>query len=93
MENYKKYTLYAGCSDDEGGYGICLASEFTPNCGYCPESGWRAKPSVKIGDFNTVSELADLLYVDDPNWFVDEPGAFMEAVSMMASYDGKEEGK
>lgn len=78
-----KYTLYEWIADDEGGYGICLASEFTPNRGYHPESGWRAKPSVKLGDFNTVSELADLLFANDPDWFADKPGAFIEATNML----------
>ena len=72
-----KYTLYTWSTDDDGGYGICPVSEFTPN---------KEHNQVKIGDFNTTSELADLLYADDPDWFVDEPGAFMEAINMMRDY-------
>ena len=82
-----KYTLYVWTSDDEGGYGICLASEFSPSIGYKPESGWRARPSVKVGDFNTVSELADLLFADDPDAFIDKSGAYIDAIDMMDWYN------
>ena len=71
------YTLYWWETDDEGGYGICACGEFIPD-------------SKRIGNFNTTSELADLLYADDPSWFVDEPGAFMEAMNMMRSYKERE---
>ena len=55
-----KYTLYAWTADDEGGLAICLYDEFSIYRGYRPETGWRAQPSVKIGDFNTAEELANL---------------------------------
>ena len=78
-----KYTLYAWCADDEGGYAICNCGEFTPNRNYHPESGWRAKPSVKIGDFDTVRELAELLYNDSPAYWDSVDYAMIEATEMM----------
>lgn len=57
----KKFTLYAFRTDNEGGYRICKSDDFTPNLGYEPLSGWRAKKSTKIADFDTVEELAMIL--------------------------------
>ena len=57
----KKYVVYDWRADDEGGTGIYLANEWSTMVGYCPESGWRARPSVKIGEFDTVEELAKIL--------------------------------
>ena len=73
MPEYK-YTLYAWRSDDEGDFGICKCGDFTPNLNYHPESGWRARPSVKIGDFNTAEELAELaeISIEEANeWFAE----------------------
>jgi hypothetical protein len=58
-----KYTLYAWLADDEGGMNICKCEDFTPKKEYNPESGWRAMPSVKIGDFDTAEELAKLAQI------------------------------
>ena len=71
-----KYTLYAWRTDDECGLDICFSSEFSSSTGYYPETGWRAEPSVKIGEFNTVSELADLLIADDPLYYKDKDKKF-----------------
>lgn len=60
----KKFTVYAWCADDEGGLGVCLTKKFSPKRSYYPESGWRAQPSEKIGEFDTVEELAEVLYAD-----------------------------
>lgn len=59
-----KYTLYVWTADDEGGYGICEFGKFSPMTGYDPESGWRAKPSEKVGDFSSIDELASLILKD-----------------------------
>lgn len=61
----KKYTLYFWIADNEGGYGVCLREAFTPLLGYNPNSGWRAKPSEKIGDFDSLAELAQLIKADN----------------------------
>lgn len=70
MKN-QKFVLYAQCADDEGGYGTCLAEKFTSNIGYNPKSGWRAKPSIEIGRFNTVEELA-ALFCNDSEYYTPE---------------------
>jgi hypothetical protein len=75
----KKFTVYAWIADDEGGLGVCLSEEFTSSVGYHPESGWRAKPSEKIGESDTMEELAEIISADDPmcdamqetKWFYD----------------------
>jgi hypothetical protein len=69
-----KYTLYAWRSDDEGGLNICKCEDFTPSRGYNPESGWRARPSEKIGDFDTAEELAALAEIsveEAAEWLAD----------------------
>ena len=63
------YTLYVWMSDDEGGWGICHSGEFSPILNYAPWSGWRAKPSEKIGDFSNKDELTNLLFAHNPDWF------------------------
>ena len=49
----KKFTLYSFSADDEGGYGICKSEKFTPELVYKPWTGWRARKSEKIADFDT----------------------------------------
>ena len=71
MKN-NKFVLFAWCADDEGGYGTCLAEKFSSNTGYNPKSGWRAKPSIKIGEFVTVEELANLIHNDSPEYYTAE---------------------
>ena len=61
-----KYTLYAWRSDNEGGIGVCPSDEFTPMTGYQPETGWRAEPSEKIGEFSNTDELIEVLLSSDP---------------------------
>ena len=61
-----KYTLYAWRSDNEGGIGVCLSDKFTPMTGYQPETGWRAEPSEKIGEFSNIDELIEVLLNSDP---------------------------
>lgn len=61
------YTLYEWFADDEGGFGVCETIDFNERVGYHPESGWRARPSIKIGEFSNVKELALLLQLMDPD--------------------------
>ena len=75
----KNYTLFAWCADNEGGYSICLSEKFSAKTAYDPGSGWRARPSVKIGEFDTIEELTSLIYTDDPEWFADLDEAMKEA--------------
>ena len=64
MPKGKAYTLYAWRADDEGGWSICKRENFSPQRDYYPESGWRAQPSQRIGDFDTTEELADLIFAE-----------------------------
>lgn len=57
----KTYILYAWMADNEGGYAVCKSDEFTPERDYKPETGWMAKPSEKIAEFDTDSELISIL--------------------------------
>ena len=61
MSEEKLYTFYAWRTDDEGGYDVCRKYEFSPSLRYRPESGPWARPSRKIGDFNTLEDLTELL--------------------------------
>lgn len=82
----KKFTVYAWYADDEGGLAVCLTEKFIPSLGYNPMSGWRAKPSEKIGEFNTIDELADVLFKDDPEWYESKENAMQEAKWMYNEY-------
>lgn len=64
----KKYAAYNWMADDEGGTEICFASDWSPEKGYRPWTGWRARPSVLIGYFDTAEELAKLMYDEDNRW-------------------------
>ena len=75
------WTLYSWRSDNEGGIGVCRSSEFTPMTGYQPETGWRAEPSEKIGDFSNIDELIQVLLSSDPIYTKDM--ATEEALSIM----------
>ncbi len=57
----KTYTLYAWLADNEGGYSVCKTQEFTPERDYLPNTGWRARPSEKIAEFDTADELISIL--------------------------------
>lgn len=61
-----KYTLFSWRSDNEGGIGVYPADKFTPMIGYQPNTGWRAEPSQKIGDFSNTDELIEVLLASDP---------------------------
>lgn len=86
-----KYALYAWMSDNEGGYGICEANKFTPRIGYDPESGWRARPSVRIGEFDTAEQLAAIMVWDDPGMFANDVEAVQGArlLMNMCGFGGK----
>jgi hypothetical protein len=68
----KEFTFYWWQSDDEGGYAICRTEEFSPKRNFQPESGWRARPSVKVGEFNTVEELGEIIYNENKGQFSQE---------------------
>ena len=74
-----KYTVYAWRADDEGGLGVCLTEKFSPSLDYNPSSGCNARPSVKIGEFDTIEELAEVLYEDNPVWYESKENALKEA--------------
>lgn len=79
----KKFTLYAWRADDEGGIGICDSANFTPSIGYHPETGCWARPSVKISEFDTAQELAQLLHECDPDLYLSANDALDEAYLMI----------
>lgn len=66
----KKYTLYAWFADDEGGTAVCLTKDFTPMRNYNPESGCHAMPSEKLGEFNTLDELSQLLFDTSDGYYI-----------------------
>ena len=68
----KLYTFFAWGTDNEGGYGVCKRERFrkTPGCA-----------KEKIGDFNTLEELIDLMLKEDP----DDSFVAIEAKSFMDS--------
>ena len=82
----KKYIAFSWNADDEGGYWMCPNGEFNPNMGYDPNSGWRAQPSVAIGEFSTVEELAHLLFNDCPDFFDNMDNAMEYAEWVYTSY-------
>jgi hypothetical protein len=65
MSEEKLYTLYSWYFDGEGGYGVCEKENLPPKASYNIEI---------IGDFNTISELKELIIKDDPNY----PMAFVK---------------
>ena len=71
----KKYTLYLWRTADDGGYWVCQSGDFP----YGDES------VTKIGEFDTISELTDLLHQDDPEWF---DGGLQTAASAMEMMNG-----
>ena len=77
-----KYTLFAWRSDNEGGIGVCPSEKFSPMTAYQPETGWRAEPSQKIGDFSNVDELIDVLLSSDPDFYTEET-AKQDALEIM----------
>lgn len=84
-----EYTLFYWQSDDEGGYGICPKEEFTPKKCFNPDSGWRARPSERIGDFSTNEELAELFLPDYTPYMGEEEAkkeALAEAEYIMEQY-------
>ena len=68
----KQFTYYWWQSDDEGGYAICKTEEFSPSRNFQPESGWRARPSVKVGEFDTWEELGEIIYAENDGDFPKE---------------------
>ena len=75
------YILYIWRNDTDGGYKVCRSENFP--CG---------DESVdKIGEFNTVSELANLLHQDDPEWFAGDLQTTTAAMEMMNTLWEREE--
>ena len=85
-----KYTLYLWRTDDEAGYDMVESERFSPSYDYRPETGWRAKPSVKIGEFNTIEELAELLMKEDPEYLTSEL-AMKDATAIFQWHEAKKE--
>lgn len=77
MENNFKYALFTWTADDEGGFGVCAYQDFTPQTGYNPYTGWRARPSVLEFGFNTVEEAVDFHFkkYPDDEWSREELAA------------------
>lgn len=75
----KKFTLYDWREDTEGGIAICESKDWSPNLDYYPESGHDARPSVKLGEFDTVEELEELLN----KYFPDDENNHEDAIQMM----------
>lgn len=69
----KKYTLYLWRTADDGGYEVCASDE--EPCG--------DESVTKIGEFDTISELTDLLHKDDPEWFDGSLHTAATAMEMM----------
>ena len=86
-----KYTLYVWQSDNEGGYAICKTESFSQMLGYDPDSGWRAKPSITIGEFNTIDEGAHLLYRDGPGFYKNLNSARNDIIEMLRLIEDDEE--
>lgn len=82
----KKFVVYAWNSDNEGGFGICRTEQFSPLLGYQPESGPWARPSQKIGEFNTVEELARLLFDSCSGYYVSFEEAATDAERLFDDY-------
>lgn len=70
----KTYVLYDWFSGDEGGQGICLTSEYKPN--------FNGLNTDKIGEFDTLIELADMLYSNFPDWYVNAQEASNDAIRL-----------
>lgn len=85
-----KYTLYLWHTDDESGYDMVESERFSPSYDYHPETGWRAEPSVKIGEFNTVEELAELLIKEDPKYWTPEL-AMQDATAIFQWHESEKE--
>lgn len=61
----KKYTVYNWQVDDEGGIAVCESADYSSHK-LPADKKWlidscRSYPSTKIGEFNTLSELTELL--------------------------------
>ena len=82
----KKFSVYVWKSDDEGGFGICRAEQFSSSLGYRPESGQLARPSQKIGEFNTVEELAEILFDSSNDYYASFEEATADAEQLFDDY-------
>lgn len=67
----KKYIVYEWVRDDEAGHGVCLASEYTPN--------FDNENTYKLGEFNTIEELANIFYSNFPEFYANIQEALQEA--------------
>lgn len=71
----KKYTFYEWYADDEGGNGVCLTDEYCHNL-----DGYK---TFKVGEFDTIEELANIFLVNYSDWFDDFQEAFDEAKDLV----------
>ena len=70
----KKFTLYETRIDDEYVYAICLTSKFRP----CGRDSWFGGSKEKLGEFDTVEELSEVLYHSYPDYYTDVEDAYEE---------------
>ena len=70
----KKFTVYEWSIDDEGGFGICLTNKYSDDI----NSPLFDRTQDKIGEFNTVDELAELLYNYNPEYYNSVSNAYEE---------------
>ena len=73
------YVLFIWRNGDEGGYDVCRSERYTDQLG------------TKVGEFDTASELADLLRQDDPEWFADDLQTTTTATEILMRFWVKEE--
>lgn len=92
MSEEKLYTFYAWRTDDEGGCDVCKREEFSPTLRYHPESGPWARHSIKIGDFNTLEELAEIIFEEFKDCFgLSREAALEDAKAYMDDFREREE--
>ena len=89
MQGKYKYTVFFWCTDDESGNGIRTFEDFEvkqSNHYFETELPPLSYTEIKIGDFNTVRELATLLYNEDPELYGNLDNALTEANWLMKHY-------
>ena len=74
-----KYVLFIWRNGNEGGYDVCRSERYND------------QDRIKVGEFDTASELANLLRQDDPEWFADDLHTTTTATEMLLRLWVKEE--
>lgn len=70
----KKFIVYEWRTDDEGGFGVCLINNYSDDI----HNPLFDRTRDKIGEFNTVDELAELLYNNNPEYYGSVSNAYEE---------------